>query len=1064
MAGMLLGVCPFGSGQAATPATSQLRLSSKATDVSDRNVKLPPGSYQLTCPVVDMRGNKLKAICQAPNGDWLRTELDNIDRCTGDISSENGKLRCNPNRTGPPSRHLDAFGEGIPGLDQSPWAPMRAAGWQLRHDTWTFKDGAPESIRALAQTSDGFLWIGGTTGLYRFDGRQFELFHSPFGEELLSTNISSLYAPPSGGLWIGYTFGGASFIDKGRVRNYGGEFATSSGSIRLMTQDKDGIVWAAGRSSGLWRFEHSWEHIGTEWNVPIKSSVEVAVDREGNLWAGGEGMLLRLPRGSRRFQIVEENLPLNTQHFGYEGRLVDQEGSIWFGGLKGLDRFVYSPLVKENLPTGAGYGFAFAADNEGAVLIGGWDAGLYRVAQGEMKGLRQYLGWETGFLYRAPDTTIWLGSSKGRFGPSSGVWHETLSYQRPSKKSKQSKASLELSDALWRFTGRDWEVFDLPREVADQGQFLQAITQDRQGRMWVSLGRHGLYTLANGAWKSYGGRQDLPTTGVVCEFTDSLGRVWFGYTKNVLAVLDGDRVQVFGPNDGVRVGNITAIHGRGPKIWIGGEFGLEQFEAGYFKNINAVNNEWLRGISGIVETANGDLWLNGLTGIFHIRQSEVAKALNEASYRVKGDHFGRREGLPGFAAQIRPLPTAIEGTDGRLWFAGSDGVVWLDPARFEHQVTPPPVTIQSVSGDDKTYAATSPLRFPARTSSVQITYTAVSLSNPDAIRFRYKLNEADADWQEVSKPSPITYRNLPPGSYHFSVAASDTNGVWSDKVEHLDFTILPAFYQTTWFRLSCVAAFLALLWALYRLRLRQIARQFNLTLGTRVDERTRIARELHDTLLQSFQGLTLQFQRVRNLLPGRTSEAIQTLDAALDGAEQAIVEGRDAIHDLRSPTAVPKALEEEIKALGEELVAKGADQSESMDFRIVTEGSSRSLRPGPHTEIFRIVREALRNAFSHSQGRLIETELAYTGGLFRIRIRDNGKGIDSDQRLQAERSGHWGLRGMRERAQHLGGELEVWSEPGAGTEIELRIPGSIAYETTTSQSSFWRFWRRERSQ
>jgi signal transduction histidine kinase len=193
-------------------------------------------------------------------------------------------------------------------------------------------------------------------------------------------------------------------------------------------------------------------------------------------------------------------------------------------------------------------------------------------------------------------------------------------------------------------------------------------------------------------------------------------------------------------------------------------------------------------------------------------------------------------------------------------------------------------------------------------------------------------------------------------------------------------------------------------------------------------------------------------------------EAIQTLDAALDGAEQAIVEGRDAIHDLRSPTTAPKALEEEIKALGEELSAEGADRKEPVEFRIVIEGSAHALRPSLHTEIFRIAREALRNAFSHSQGHLIETEMAYTESLFRLRIRDDGKGIDPDERLQSERSGHWGLRGIRERAEHLGGELEVWSVPGAGTEIELRIPASIAYETGTTRNSMWLFWRRRRSQ
>jgi signal transduction histidine kinase len=539
--------------------------------------------------------------------------------------------------------------------------------------------------------------------------------------------------------------------------------------------------------------------------------------------------------------------------------------------------------------------------------------------------------------------------------------------------------------------------------------------------------------------------------------------VWFGFTKNEVALLDGDRVRVFGPNQGIHIGNVTAIHGRGPRVWIGGEFGLQQFDAGPFSNINAVNNEWLRGISGIIETANGDLWLNGSTGIFHVLNSELEQAVKEPSYKVKGNHFDRRDGLPGFATQVRPLPSAIEGTDGRLWFATTGGIVWVDPTHPERRAVAPHVTVESVSANGKFYPPDLALRFPAHTSDVQIGYQAVSLSNPEAIRLRYKLQETDREWHEVSTAEPVTYRNLAPGSYHFSVNATDPNGVWSDALATSEFTILPAFYQTGWFMALCVLAFVVLLWSIYRLRLRQLARQFDLTLETRIDERTRIARELHDTLLQSFQGLTLNFQRARNLLPGRTSDAIQTLDAALDGAEQAIVESRDAIHDPRSPTAAPKGLEEEIKALCEELVAKGTDEKEPMEFRIVVEGSAYALKPDLHTEIFRIAREALRNAFSHSRGRLIETELAYTEDLFRLRIRDNGKGIDPDQRLKAERRGHWGLRGMRERTEHLGGKLEVWSEPGAGTEIELRIPAALAYETVRSRNG-WRFWRRERSQ
>jgi signal transduction histidine kinase len=286
--------------------------------------------------------------------------------------------------------------------------------------------------------------------------------------------------------------------------------------------------------------------------------------------------------------------------------------------------------------------------------------------------------------------------------------------------------------------------------------------------------------------------------------------------------------------------------------------------------------------------------------------------------------------------------------------------------------------------------------------------------------------------------------------------------VW-DRIGILyNITQRPYFYQTTWFRLVSVSALVFLLFAVYLIRVRHIIRQAHIRHEERLVERERIARELHDTLLQSFQGLTLHFQRARNLLPQRASEAIQTLDRALDGAEQAIVEGRDAIHDLRSSLPAALSLAEEITSLGEELVANDRNE-DPVQFRVVIEGSAQTLNPNVHIEIFRIAREALRNAFSHSQARRIETEVAYNSNLFRLRIRDDGKGIDPDVRNRGERIGHWGLGGMRERAQRLGGELEVWSEPGAGTEVELRIPASIVYESSRARNGVWLFWKKTKN-
>ena len=515
---------------------------------------------------------------------------------------------------------------------------------------------------------------------------------------------------------------------------------------------------------------------------------------------------MRLPKDGLRdvtnkaSPAIPEAYDVNPSPFA---ELVDREGNIWFGDPRGIHRFFYTPLIKQEFPkeSPGSSDFAVVADDNGAVWISfgsGGDnaiADLYHVLGGKAErrlprvtSSLAYRAPDAGFAYRAADKTFWFSGDR----------------------------------CLWHLVGNNFIRVDLPPE--NQFGFLQTITGDQQGGIWVSFGRHGLYRLANGSWIPYGSRDDLPKAGaMIVAFTDSLGRVWFGYTNSQLAVLDGDRVRRFGPSDDLQVGNVTAIYGRGPEIWIGGEFGLEQFDQGRFHKIAAVDDQWLRGISGIVETANGDLWLNAISGIFHIRKAELSEALKDSTYRVKGEHFGRREGLSGVAAQLKPLPTAIEGTDGRLWFASRYGVVWLDPAAHsENPTVPPPITLQSISADDKFYAPDHGLSLPAHTSSVQISYNAVSLSNPEAIRFRYKLQEADKDWHEAAAATPITYRNLPPGSYHFSVEASDTNGVWSGAPASMAFTILPAFYQTNWFRLLCVAAFLAFLWGLYRLRVQQL--------------------------------------------------------------------------------------------------------------------------------------------------------------------------------------------------------------------------------------------------
>jgi signal transduction histidine kinase/streptogramin lyase len=973
-------------------------------------------------------------------------------------------------------------------------------------ESWTFKDGAPEGVNALAQTADGFLWLGAPAGLFRFDGVRFEPFRSPFGDQLLSTYVFALFAPPTGGLWVGYAFGGFSFIKNGRVTN----FAHDTGSVYSFAQDKDGVGWA-GTGGGLWRFDGSaWQHITAAWNAPVTNVCQVRFDHDGTLWVltdslrsdvgkrlfylppggtqfrnagnnlfvegftldadnlvlttherGGPagssinleeslpaypllkkdsdqmldrnngiwlvlrfGLVLRHPVGASVSETLSNASPGNSDAYNMDpyryAHIVDREGSIWLGDQNGVHRFSYSPLIRQEFPKAeAAPFFALAPDEGGMVWISAGNGNglshLYRVANRKAELQRSQEG-VNNIAYRAMDKTLW-------FAGEGGLWHM-------------------VNGSLTRIS--------LPPEVAANAKFFQTITQDRLGGMWVSTGGSSLYRYADGVWTPYGGRRDL-RKGVVIEFTDKLGRVWFGYTKSRLAVLDGDLVKAFGPSDGIRIGNITAIYGRGPEIWIGGEFGLQQFDHGKFHNIEAVDKESLRGISGIVETANGDLWLNGLGGIFHISRAELQEALQDPAHQVSGERFGRREGLPGLAQQVPPLLSAIEGTDGRLWFTVTNGIVWLDPARASNRMPPPPVTIQSVAADDRGYRLDGPLKFRAHTSSVQISYAAISLSDPEAIRFRYKLRETDKDWHDVGTSVSVSYRNLLPGSYHFVVSASDTNGLWSDNTATVEFTVLPAFYQTNWFRALCAIFLVALLWAAYQWRVRQLQHQFEMTLEARVGERTRIARDLHDTLLQGAHGVLLRFQTVSQLLPDRPMEAKEKLDNAIDQTANFITEARDEVQGLRDSTVQSNDLALAISTLGQELRTDSANHRPA--FRVVVEGEVRNLHPILRDEIYKIAAEALRNGLRHSQAREIEVEIRYDNEQFRLRVRDDGKGIDPAILSRQGSEGHYGLPGMRERATLIGGKLVVWSEANAGTEVELSVPASTAY--ATAQRSSW---------
>jgi signal transduction histidine kinase len=369
----------------------------------------------------------------------------------------------------------------------------------------------------------------------------------------------------------------------------------------------------------------------------------------------------------------------------------------------------------------------------------------------------------------------------------------------------------------------------------------------------------------------------------------------------------------------------------------------------------------------------------------------------------------------------------------------TNGLASIVSTRIHRNTLPPPVTIWSVTAGGRRYPGSSAaLRLPVHTSNLQIEYTAGSLTIPERVHFRYKLEGSDNEWQDAGGRREAFYTNLAPGEYSFHVTASNNDGVWNPVGASLNFTISPAFYQTTWFRVLCGFVCLILMWRLYDFRVAQIRAKVRGRLELRLAERERIARDLHDTLLQGVEGLVLRFQAVANRI-ARREPVGELLRRALERADQVLEEGRDRVTSLREGAGDVSELAQALAAAGEQLALMYP-----VEFRSLVEGAARDLHPIAREELLFIGREALANAFRHAGASLIEVEVSYGDRTLNLRVRDDGRGIDAEV-LRNGRPGHWGLSGMRERARNIRADLEVWSRPGTGTEIDLSLQAELAY-------------------
>jgi signal transduction histidine kinase/ligand-binding sensor domain-containing protein len=883
------------------------------------------------------------------------------------------------------------------------------------------------SVYGLAEDLDGTIWAGTTAGLQRFDGSQWRSAGSAWGLPE-KVQFGRPYVDSSGTLWTATSQHSRYRLKRGSRRfERVADFPQENLSF---TQSPSGEYWG-GTSSGVCPLVGGSSAAADPRCVisdrrsapPITAYRHLTFDRRGNLWMGsGQGIGIdRVNAAAFRDAVrpspPEEKLESFTKRDGLTSDTVgcivndQRDGSIWVGTDHGLDHF-REPSFLPALPKPGGANFGIQPQKDGRVWIGSLMGGGLWTASADGKTETRAAGLNIQSLSESRHGTLWFATT------SAEVTVASIADGPAARKA----TSLPLTPELRSQVG------------------VQSMAEDRLGRLWVSFVPYGLAAWDGRQWLKDGGLTGLPEAWVVILSTDPDGRIWAGYMNGEAARIDGSSVRRFTAKDGLNIGPVAAILTGRSDCWLAGVNGLVHFDGKQFRMLLDANRPF-SGITGIAEARNGNLWLNSWEGVRRVTAAELREAERNPTYAVHSDLYDLTDGLPSVPQRVRPFPTAVSSPDGRIWFGLRAGVVSVDPEDPSLNSPVPAVSIVRAIADGKTFDATD-AKLAARTKNLEIDYSAVSLNRASRVRFRYKLENVDAGWRDAGLRRQAFYNNLPPGKYRFVVSASNGDNLWNQAGATLDIDVPPAFIQTVWFKTLIALGGIGLIWFLYRLRLQQISARADLRYAERLEERTRIARELHDTMLQSLQASLAQMQAARNLFSRRSEHALDNLDDAITMAAGAIAEGRNAVGDLRSSAAIRDDLAEALRALGDELAAGG-----DATFQLVVEGPPRELHAVIQDEIYRIGSEALRNAFRHARAQHIEAEVRYSEQRFRLQIRDNGVGI-APEILGRGRSNHYGLSGMRERAEKIGAKLEIWSATEMGTEIGLTISAAIAYRAS----------------
>jgi signal transduction histidine kinase/streptogramin lyase len=899
--------------------------------------------------------------------------------------------------------------------------------------------GLPENkqVRAVIQNR-GRVLAATLGGLYERKGERW--VRSPSGEALAGQPVEAAVFDRAGQLWL-LTPGAAYVQPKPNSPLEKLELPPNDSPMRGLVASANGTVWYYNNSGDNNLCRLARDTRAACWSVGGMS--EPKSDRTGALWWVRTGQLVRMAatrdldaNDPNAIDMHSDTLDLLGAHVG-----LARDGSVWVMGTEGLICLRPPQLTAVHTPTGG-----LVGGSKGEVWLVSYTRGVMRVGPA---GTSRARWWE------GEDGTLWndVALSAADRGKHTRVARdletdEIAVLERPTaaigavRIDQDREGGMFVSRlvpmAVTHFVnGTSREV---PLPPLDTGAVFRGLKRAPDGRLWLGIGRTAgppLYRQDGARWTPYGGIV-FPKKMAVNGFAfDPDGTLWVAAGTEGVFSATASKVRQYGRAEGLDVGLAGEIFPGNGRVWVAGTRGLAIQQGATFVMLTGIGDEHFEAVTGLVHLPNGDVWMAGADGITSITAKEWRSALTDPKYRVRFLRLDRFDGVNS-SALMGPFPTAAQSGDGTLWFAMRSGLYRLRPAELTSALPPPHVVVGDVMVDGVRQPRHSQLQLEQGSHRLEVEFAAPGAEIPGRTRFQYRLarNGTWSSWADLGKRRQVTFEQIGYGNYALEIAASDRNGEWSSAPTQLAFRILPAFYQTWWFFLILTMALTLLVGLAYLARVRQVSARLQADMNARINERERIARDLHDTLLQGTQALLLSFQGIAARL-GMHDPIRQRIESVLDRTENVLREGRDRVSLLRDPAASTLDLADCLRRHARDLaVEKG------LLCEVAIPHPPRELDPLIYEELLQTGREAISNAFHHGQGTRVSIALVFDDPCVLLQVEDDGVGMPHDH---AREPGHWGLQGMRERARVMGGTLTIEPRPEGGTQVRLQVPAARAY-------------------